>query len=132
MIVPLVFNKETREECAMLTGIFHSNSGDDWTGGGSSSVSVNSASATGFGSTTGSAIVSGGHAWRNLSVEAVGGALVEDGYPMLGRYTSANAVINGTWWTGVRTRDATIPNSRPLVASRSIIALNSLAPTATC
>jgi hypothetical protein len=20
------------------------------------------------------------------------------GYPMMGRYTSANAVINGTWW----------------------------------
>jgi hypothetical protein len=25
----------------------------------------------------------------------VGGALVENGYPMLGRYTSANAVANG-------------------------------------
>ena len=69
-------------------------------GGGSSSVSVSSSSPTGFGSTTGSAIVSGGAAWRNLSVAAVGGAVVEDGYPMLGRYTSANAVINGTWWTG--------------------------------
>ena len=69
-------------------------------GGGSSSVTVSSSSPTGFGSTTGSAIVSGGRAWRNLSVVAVGGALVEDGYPMLGRYTSANIVINGTWWTG--------------------------------
>ena len=69
-------------------------------GGGSSSVSVSSSSPTGHGSTTGSAIVTGGRAWRNLSVEAVGGALVEDGYPMLGRYTSANIVINGTWWTG--------------------------------
>lgn len=69
-------------------------------GGGTSSVSVSSSSPTGFGSTTGSAIVSGGSKWRNLSVDAVGGALVEDGYPMLGRYTSANAVINDTWWTG--------------------------------
>jgi hypothetical protein len=30
-------------------------------------------------STTGSAIVSGGSAWRNLSVVAVGGSLVENG-----------------------------------------------------
>jgi hypothetical protein len=69
-------------------------------GGGSSSVSVGSSSPTGHGSTTGAAIVSGGKDWRHLRVEAVGGPIVEDGYPMLGRYTSANAVINGTWWTG--------------------------------
>ena len=81
-------------------------------GGGSSSVSVNSASPNGFGSTTGSAIVSGGHAWRNLSVIAVGGALVENGYPMLGRYTSANAVINGK----------TVPSvTPPIVAVLSLI-----------
>jgi hypothetical protein len=67
--------------------------------GGIFAVSVGSSSPTGFGSTTGAAIVSG-NSWRNLSVHVPAPAIVEDGYPMLGRYTSANAVINGTWWTG--------------------------------
>ena len=45
---------------------------------------------------TGSAIVTG-DSWRNLTVEAVGGAIYENGLPMKGRYTCANAVANGTW-----------------------------------
>jgi hypothetical protein len=48
-----------------------------------------------FGFHTGSSIVSG-DSWRNLSVRAPGGAIFEDGAPMQGRYTCANAVINGT------------------------------------
>lgn len=48
---------------------------------------------------TGSAIVRGS-IWRNLSVAAVGGAIYENGAPMQGRYTCANAVQNGTWWVG--------------------------------
>lgn len=60
------------------------------------SVSVGS---MGPGFHTGSAIVSGS-SWRNLSVVAVGGAIYENGSPMQGRYTCANAVQNGTWWVG--------------------------------
>ena len=52
-----------------------------------------------FGFHTGSAVVSGSD-WRNLSVRAPGGAIFEDGFPMQGRYTCANAVANGTWWVG--------------------------------
>lgn len=52
-----------------------------------------------FGFHTGSAVVSGSN-WRNLSVIARGGAIFEDGFPMQGRYTCANAVANGTWWVG--------------------------------
>lgn len=52
-----------------------------------------------YGFHTGSAVVSG-DSWKSLSVQAVGGAIYEDGLPMQGRYTCANAVINGTWWVG--------------------------------
>ena len=52
-----------------------------------------------YGFHTGSAVVSGDN-WRNLSVRAPGGAIFEDGFPMQGRYTCANAVANGTWWVG--------------------------------
>ena len=37
--------------------------------------------------TTGSAIVEGDD-WRHLGVRAVGGAVHESGYPMIGRYSS--------------------------------------------
>eukprot|EP00729_Bicosta_minor_P016197 gene16197-20681_t len=33
-------------------------------------------------------------------VGAIGGAIYEEGYPMNGRYTSANLVVNGTIWVG--------------------------------
>ena len=33
-------------------------------------------------------------------MRAPGGAIFEDGFPMQGRYTCANAVANGTWWVG--------------------------------
>lgn len=33
-------------------------------------------------------------------MRAVGGAVMESGEPMIGRYTSANIFINGTWWIG--------------------------------
>lgn len=52
-----------------------------------------------YGFHTGSSIVTG-PSWRNLSVSAPGGAIFENGLPMQGRYTCANAVINGTWWVG--------------------------------
>eukprot|EP01044_Picomonas_judraskeda_P007510 COSAG03_NODE_810_length_5761_cov_6.315613_3_plen_239_part_00 len=52
-----------------------------------------------YGFHTGSAVVSGSD-WRSLSVSAPGGAIFEDGFPMQGRYTCANAVANGTWWVG--------------------------------
>lgn len=52
-----------------------------------------------YGYHTGSAVVSGS-SWKNLSVKAPGGAIFEDGFPMQGRYTCANAVANGTWWVG--------------------------------
>lgn len=78
----------------------HGNFMSGFDDGGILAVSVNSASPSGRGSTTGSAIVSGGSRWRHLTVQTAGGALREDGFPMKGRYTSANAVVNGTWWTG--------------------------------
>ena len=69
-------------------------------------MSVGSSSPTGRGSTTGAAIVAGGSSWRNLSVRVPAEAIVEDGFPMLGRYTCANAVINGESvlgsWVGAR------------------------------
>ena len=77
--------------------------------GGIQGVSVTSFSTDGKGTTTGSAIVTGANrnqgmqeydSWKNLSVVAVGGAVVENAYPMTGRYTSANLYINGTWWIG--------------------------------
>ena len=78
--------------------------GDFFTGfddGGILGVSVTSYSGTGRNTTNGAAIVSGGGDWRHLSVATTpSGAIREDGAPMTGRYTSANAVINGTWWTG--------------------------------
>ena len=52
-----------------------------------------------YGFQTGSAVVSGSD-WRTLTVDAPGGSIFEDGYPMQGRYTCANAVANGTWWIG--------------------------------
>jgi hypothetical protein len=53
-------------------------------------------------STTGAAVVSGGADWRNLTVRTVNGdrPVPEPAGPMVGRYTSANAAVNGTWWTG--------------------------------
>ena len=44
---------------------------------------------------TGTSVVTGAPHWRNLSADAVGGAIHEGGSPMNGRYTSANAAING-------------------------------------
>lgn len=67
---------------------------------GSACTRVRSKCASGkFGFKTGSAVVRG-DSWRNLSVQATGGAIFEDGYPMQGRYTCANAVANSTWWVG--------------------------------
>ena len=53
-------------------------------------------------STTGAAVISGGADWRNLTVRTVNGdrPVPEPAGPMVGRYTSANAAVNGTWWTG--------------------------------
>ena len=41
---------------------------------------------------TGTSVVTGAD-WRHLSVKAVGGGIYEQGRPMNGRYTSANAVV---------------------------------------
>ena len=71
--------------------------------GGVGSVTVGS-SAPAF--MTGTSVVTG-TGWRNLSVVAVGGAIHEDGMPMNGRYTSANAVVNGTLWVGTYGLNAT-------------------------
>ena len=72
--------------------------------GGIGSVVVGS-SAPSF--MTGTSVVTGAPDFRRLSVEAVGGAIHEDGAPMNGRYTSANVVINGTIWVGTYGLNAT-------------------------
>eukprot|EP00941_MAST-03F_sp_MAST-3F-sp1_P001459 g1459.t1 len=49
-------------------------------------------------SNTGSLIVTGND-WRNLTVTSLG-LVTESAAPIMGRYTSANLFINGTWWVG--------------------------------
>ena len=75
--------------------------------GGVAGVAVTSFSANGQGTTTGSAVVSGGSrgadrvsSWQHLTVNAKGGAIIETAAPLTGRYTSANLYLNGTWWIG--------------------------------
>jgi len=88
----------------------HGNLFSGFDDGGVDGVSVGSACTrpraacadpNGKGFHTGSAVVSG-DSWRNLSVRAPGppNGTYEDGFPMQGRYTCANAVSNGTWWVG--------------------------------